>query len=296
MQKPKKVTKLVIPLAGFGTRFLPISKNYPKEMVGLVDRPVIQYLIEEAVAAGIREVIFVLNYSKQVIPDYFSKKQHPHQARVYRNSSAAKDNLQELQVLLSQIKFYHIKKSVTLGDGHSILFAKSRIEENESFAVSMGDLLSPPGKNFLKELIAVYKKTGRSVVSVESVSPEMVSKYGVVAPKDSVGRRHTVSHIIEKPDQKNAPSTLILTGKYILDSRIFSYLQKLVHNHGKGEVRLADALNAYAKDMPLDAYACDGKIQDTGNKLDFLKATVTFGLAHSEYGKPLRSFLKSLKL
>ncbi len=169
MKTRSEVTKLIIPLAGFGTRFLPVSKNYPKEMANLVDRPVIQYLVEEAADSGIREVIFVLNYSKNIIPDYFSKKQHPHQARAYRNSAAAKENLRELDALLSKMKFHSVKRSTTLGDGHSILFAKRFIEPNEIFQIRPQTISEkllfplvrenrPPPKQFLVHLIGFFLK------------------------------------------------------------------------------------------------------------------------------------------
>ncbi|MEK7612046.1 MAG: UTP--glucose-1-phosphate uridylyltransferase [Patescibacteria group bacterium] len=298
MLKNTPIRKLVIPLAGFGTRFLPVSKNYPKEMINLVDRPVIQYLVEEARDSGITEIIFVLNYSKDVIAEYFSSYQHPHQRKAYRNSMAATENLKELQVLLKSIRFHHIKKSVTLGDGHSISFAKSKIKPNEPFAVTMGDLLSPPGKPFLKQLIDVYHKVHAPVISVEQVPRKEVFKYGVIAPEKTNGRLHRVKDLVEKPNPKDAPSNLILTGKYILTFNIFSYLENLRREHSseKGDLRLADALKAYAKDHDLYAYECVGNIQDTGNKFDFLKATVYFGLSHPKFGKEFKKFITSLKL
>ncbi len=291
--KPKQVTKLIIPLAGFGTRFLPVSKNYPKEMINLVDRPVIQYLVEEAHESGIKEIIFVLNYSKDIIPQYFSKHQHPHQKKAYQNSSAAKENLAELDDLLSKIKFHKIKKTTTLGDGHSILFAKSKIGAGEPFAVTMGDLLSPPGKPFLKQLIQVYQKTGAPVISVEKKPRPEVNKFGVIAPQKSDGRLHLVGGLVEKPKPEEAPSTMVLTGKYILTPAIFREIQKVMKNPASGEVRLADALASYAKNNTLYAYECEGKIQDTGNKLDFLKATVEFAAAHKVFGADFKKFLQS---
>lgn len=292
----RSVRKLIIPLAGFGTRFLPTSKNYPKEMAHLVDKPVIQYLVEEAYDSGIREIIFVVNYSKDVITKYFSPFQHPHQKRAYKASPAAAEHLRGLEKLLRGIKFRTIKKTVTLGDGHSILFARERIGKNEPFAVTMGDLLSFGEKPFLGQLVRVYNEVGEPVVSVEQVPLEDTAKLGVIAPEKKAPRLHLVKDVVEKPGPERAPSNLALTGKYILTPAIFSYLHRLARHHTSGEVRLADGLKAYAQEHALYAYECEGNIQDTGNKFDFLKATVQFALAHPEYGKRFSDFLKKIKL
>ncbi len=157
----------------------------------------------------------------------------------------------------------------------------------------MGDLLSPPGQPFLKQLIRVYQKTGEPVISVEQKPRAEVGKFGVIAPKKSNGRLHLVGDLVEKPKPEEAPSTMVLTGKYILTPAIFQEIAKVMKNPPSGEVRLADALASYAKNNKLYAYECEGKIQDTGNKLDFLKATVEFAAAHKIFGSAFKSFLKS---
>ena len=293
----QEVKKLIVPLAGWGTRFLPISKNYPKEMINLVDRPVVQYLIEEAYASGIREVIFVLNKNNDMVQRYFSDQLYPQQRDVYKASPVAQEQLRELNAILRNIKFYHIKRSATFGDGHSILCARSKISPNEPFALSMGDLLSFGKKPFLRQLIEVYAKVNAPVISVERVSLAETAKYGVIAPGASRGRLHEVKGIVEKPGPEHAPSNIAMTGKYILTPAIFSYLALAVRNYQPGnEVRVADALNLYAQRNPLYAYECKGKIHDTGNKLDFLKATVYLGLAHHKIGSDFREFLASLRM
>ncbi|PIT92421.1 MAG: UTP--glucose-1-phosphate uridylyltransferase [Candidatus Harrisonbacteria bacterium CG10_big_fil_rev_8_21_14_0_10_42_17] len=296
MRKKLGINKIVIPLAGFGTRFLPASKNYPKEMVHLVDKPVIHHIVEEAHRSGIREVIFVLNYSKDVIAKYFSHSQHPHQKRAFAQSVVAKNQLEDLSKLVNDMKFKSIRKTVTLGDGHSILAAKKHIKKNEIFAVSMGDLLSFGEEPFLKQLMKQYDKLNNPVISVQQVSKEAVSRFGNIAPKNSTNGLHEVKRIVERPKPENAPSNLALTGKYILNSSIFKVLEKRLQNHKNGEVKLAHALNDFAKTNKLYAYECSGQIQDTGNKLDFLKATVNFALKNKELGKPFKKFLKSLEL
>ncbi len=285
IQQP--ITKLIIPLAGLGTRFLPVSKVLPKEMFLLVNKPVLQYIVEEAHQSGIKEIIFVLNSKKNIVTRYFSSSFH--------KKNLKEENSNELNKILFGIKFHEIKKNFTLGDGHSILFAKNKIGSNEPFAVSMGDLLSPPTeKPFLSQLIEAYRKKNSSVVSVQKAQTEDIKKFGVISVKETAGRYHLINGVVEKPDLQNAPSNLILTGKYILKPDIFVYLDKMVKNHKDGEVKLADALKLYSKEKNLYGYECKGNIQDTGNKLDFLKATVSFGLGHPEFGTPFKKFIKSL--
>lgn len=293
----KPITKLIVPLAGLGTRFAPSSTAYPKELTHLVDKTVLQYIVEEAVESGIKEIIFVLNSSKDSIKNYFSKKyQDDYIKRAFFKPSDAPEDLVKLHDLIKKIKFRYITKSSTLGDGHSILFARRFIKPDESFMISMGDLLSFGGEPFMKQLIDIYKTKNSPVVSVEKVPLEATSRFGVIAIKKSFGRLHQVSDIIEKPGPVLAPSRLILTGKYVLTPDFFVILDKLVKNHKSGEVKLADALKVHSHNGELFAYECIGQIQDTGNKLDFIKATINFGLANPKYSQPLKKFIKSLKL
>lgn len=295
--KNQPITKLIVPLAGWGTRFLPTSKNYPKEMAHLVDKPIIQHLVEEAYQSGIRDVIFITTHNKSAIAEYFSPYQHPRQEKTYRASLVARKNLEPLYRLFRDVHFHFIRRTETRGDGHSVLLAKSYIAPGEAFAVSMGDLLSPPGNPFLKQLIGVYKKTDCPVISVERVPLEDTAKLGVIAPKQSQGRLHLVSDLVEKPGPKYAPSNIAMTGKYILTPAIFPYLSRVVQasRADRTEPRLADALKLYAQQNPLRAYECKGVIHDTGNKFDFLKTTVRFGLNHPEFGPDFKKFIRSLQ-
>ncbi|HAJ44573.1 MAG: UTP-glucose-1-phosphate uridylyltransferase [Candidatus Azambacteria bacterium GW2011_GWE1_42_9] len=290
------IKKLVIPLAGFGMRFLPVSKNYPKEMINLVDRPIVQYLVQEACESGIREVIFVVNGGKDIIKQYFSSYQYSRQKKACRVSPIACENLKELESLLRVIRFRIIKKNMTLGDGHSILCAESYLVREKAFAVTMGDLLGLGPKPFLSQLAEQYALTGAPMVSVERVPKEAVSRFGIIAPAESRAGLHRVLDVVEKPRPEIAPSNLALTGKYILTPAIFPYLKRAYREKTDNEVRLATALKFYAADYPLFAYECEGKIQDTGNKLDLLKATVNFGLTHKNFGAEFKKFLKSLPL
>jgi UTP--glucose-1-phosphate uridylyltransferase len=292
-----QVTKLLIPLAGLGSRFAPSSTIHPKELTHLVDRVVLQYIVEEAVESGIKEVIFIISSNKDSIKKYFSKKhQESYIKKTFSGKLTTNKDLIKLHNLLRKVKFRYITRLSTLGDGHSILLAKSLIKKDEPFAVSMGDLLSFGDEPFLKQLINIFESKNSPVVSVEKVPLEVISKFGVINPKNSKGRLHTVRDIIEKPKQDLAPSRLILTGKYLLTSDFFDILGKLVKSHKVGEVKLAEALKIYSKTSELFAYECIGNIQDTGNKLDFIKATINFGLKNPNFSKPLKKFIKSLKI
>lgn len=292
------ITKLIVPLAGTGTRFAPLSSVYPKEMAFLVDKPVLQYLVQEAYLSGITEIIFIINPQKNSIQDYFSTKhQRVYQQKSFPDRAKMPESLTELNVLVQKIKFRFITRDATLGDGHSILLAHRFIKPGEPFAVSMGDLLSFSDKPFLGQLKAAYARKGKPVISVQEVSladlPDVSSKNGMIAVKRSSSKLHLIDRIVEKPGPRFAPSRLILTGKYVLEPGIFKYLKKMLREHTKGELKLADALQQYAQDNDLFALECRGKILDTGNKLDFLKASVLFGASHKEFGKPFRNFLKN---
>ncbi|KKR46123.1 MAG: UTP-glucose-1-phosphate uridylyltransferase [Parcubacteria group bacterium GW2011_GWA2_40_14] len=297
MASKHPITKLIVPLAGLGTRFAPSSTAYPKELTHLVDKPILQYLVEEAVESGIKEIIFILNQSKDSIQKYFSPKyQDAYLEKAFSKPDDAPEDLIKLHELIKKIKFRYIKKQSTLGDGHSILFARPFIKSNEAFVVSMGDLLGFDDHPFIQQLMEVYEEKNVPVVSVEKVPLEATSRFGVIKPKKSKGRLHQVVDIIEKPGPALAPSRLILTGKYILTPEFFSILENLVKNHTNGEVKLADALKVYSHTHEMYAYECKGKIQDTGNKLDFIRATINFGITHPKFAKPLKKFIKSLKL
>ena len=279
--RKQQITKLIIPLAGRGTRFFPTSLAYPKEMLHLVDQPVIQHIVEEAYQAGIREILFVLTRRKAILADYFS--------------DTPDKTPGELVKLIQGVKFRTIWKVSTRGDGHSLWCARKFLGPNEAFAVSMGDLLSFPGTSIFRELVGVYQKTGEAVISVERIPKELSAKFGIIDIADSRGKLSRVRNISEKPKSERAPSNLAMTGKYILTPEIFPYLQQLMKRQ-EGELRLSAALADFARDHVLQAYECSGAIQDTGNKLDFLKATVTFGIHHPTFGKPLRDFIRSLKI
>ncbi len=267
-------TKLIVPLAGLGTRFMPYSGAVPKEMAYLVDKPVIEHIVEEARLSGMTEVLFILNNNKEIIPDYFRQQKGDYPG----------------------MRFRCIRADATFGDGHSILLAKRFVEKDEPFAVSMGDLISFARVPFLKQLRSAYEKYERPVISVEEVQPidmkDVASKNGMITvARTLASRAYVANDVVEKPGAARSPSRIRLTGKYILTPDIFDYLERRLRNR-TGEVKLADALKDYANERGLLAYACRGEILDTGNKLDFLKAKFLLASAHPEYGKPLRAFIR----
>lgn len=291
------VTKLIIPLAGFGTRFLPSSSAYPKEVTHLVDKPVLQYLIEEAYDSGITEIIFIINSQKGIIKNFLSLSyQRAYMKRAFGKGAKIPEDFLSLLELLKKMKFRFITKDSTFGDGHSVLLARPFIKEGEAFAVTMGDLLSHAKVPFIKQLIAVNAKENTPVISVQKGTDESIPKNGVISIGKTKGRIHEVNGIIEKPSLEQAPSRIIMTGKYVLTPDIFPYLKKLLSDKNGEEVKLANALRDLSKEKKLIACECDGVILDTGNKLDFLKATILLGVEHQAFSKPIKEFIKSLKI
>src|SRR3989338_839452 len=273
-----QIKKLIIPAAGAGTRLLPITKVTPKELLRLVDKPVSWYLVDEAYESGIRHIIFIINPWKKEIQKYFC-------------DSSGESILKEFPGL----KFSFIETNERFGDGHAIFLASRMINKKEAFAVTMGDLLSPSEKPFLKQLAKVFKKYQKPVISVEHVSRRHVDRYGIISPKSSIGRVFLIGDIVEKPPVQQAPSNLAMTGKYILTPEIFDYLDRLLKNRKKGqEIRLADALKEYSHERELLALECSGRHFDTGNKIGFLKTEVAFGLKHPEIRKEFKKYLKTV--
>ncbi len=279
MNSPQpQIRKIIIPSAGAGTRMLPISKAIPKEMLNLANKPVCQYLVEEAYEAGIREFIFIINPWKGIIKTYFADAE---------GNSALET--------MADARFSFIETDDRFGDGHAISLASPYIETGESFAVTMGDLLSPPGTSFVKQLVGVFAKDGYPVISTEQVPQEHVDRYGIVSPRASRGRVHEIADIVEKPPVHAAASTIAMTGKYVLTSEIFSYLKDLLAERKDGqEVRLADALKKYAREKTLLALECEGKHIDTGNKAGLIKAQIIFGLGDKSVQNEIKIFLQGL--
>lgn len=289
-----RIKKAVIPAAGFGTRFLPATKATPKEMLPIVDKPTIQYIVEEALASGIEEILIISGHAKRAIEDHFDSA--PVLERELEEKG--KDDLLAIVRETADINVHYIRQKKMRGLGDAILCAKSFMA-GEPFAVLLGDDVvyadATKGQQpALRQLIDVYDAYGGSVLGCQQVAPEKVSSYGIVAGKEIAGSKLLkVSNMIEKPELSEAPSNIAVLGRYIISPTIFELLEHTAPGKG-GEVQLTDALKQLAMVEPVWAYCFEGKRYDVGDKLGFLKATVEFALRRPDLGGPFRSYLEEL--
>ncbi|MBI5413263.1 UTP--glucose-1-phosphate uridylyltransferase GalU [Candidatus Peregrinibacteria bacterium] len=285
----KKIRKAVFPAAGFGTRFLPVTKAQPKEMLPIVDKPVIQYLVEEAVAAGIEEIIIVTGRGKRSIEDHFDYSYELEQTLVERGK---RELIKEVRKIAEMAKFVYVRQPQPLGDGHAILCAKEVIG-NEPFVVLFGDDLVDSKVPAIGQLIKVYEKTNVPVIALEKIDKKKSKKYGMIESEKSEGRLHLIKNLVEKPDPKHAPSDLAIIGKYVLTPDV---LESLEHaGKGKdGEIRLIEAFRLLLGKVPFYGYEIEGKRYDTGDKLGFLEATIDYALKRDDVGPGLRQYLKKI--
>jgi UTP--glucose-1-phosphate uridylyltransferase len=293
---PKRVRKAVLPAAGLGTRFLPATKAQPKEMLPVVDKPLIQYVVEECVASGIDNIIVVTGRGKNAIEDHFDS--NPELER-FLESKGKKDQSQLVRSIGNMVKFSYTRQKEPLGLGHAVLTARELVGD-EPFAVLLGDVIIPGKNPATRQLVNVWEKTGIGAIAVEEVPREKTSLYGIVdcAPEKRGswdGKLLRIKGMVEKPAPKDAPSNLAVTGRYVLPPEVFEFLEKTKPGRG-GEIQLTDALLTLAHEMSLYALVYEGKSYDAGDKLGFLKATVEFGLANPEFGKDFREYLKELKI
>lgn len=289
-----RIKKAVIPAAGFGTRFLPVTKATPKEMLPIVDKPTIQYIVEEALASGIEEILIISGHAKRAIEDHFDSA--PVLERELEEKG--KDDLLAIVRETADINVHYIRQKKMRGLGDAILCAKSFMA-GEPFAVLLGDDVvyadATKGQQpALRQLIDIYDAYGGSVLGCQQVVPEKVSSYGIVAGKEIAGSKLLkVSDMIEKPELSEAPSNIAVLGRYIISPTIFELLEHTAPGKG-GEVQLTDALKQLALVEPVLAYCFEGKRYDVGDKLGFLKATVEFALRRPDLGGPFRSYLEEL--
>ena len=286
----KKIRKAVIPAAGYGTRFLPVTKATPKEMLPIVDKPTIQYIVEEAIESGIEEILIISGHGKRAIEDHFDS------APALEMELKSKNKLDLLKLVrdTADINIHYIRQRYMRGLGDAILCAKSFME-GEPFAVLLGDdVVYNPAKPALKQLMDIYDATGGSVLGCQNVRPEDVSSYGIVAGEETENERlMRVSNMVEKPAIDEAPSTLAVLGRYIIKPQIFELLEKTKPGKG-GEIQLTDALCRLAELDTVYAYDFEGKRYDVGDKLGFLKATVEFALRREDLGEDFANYLKDL--
>jgi UTP--glucose-1-phosphate uridylyltransferase len=283
------ITKAVFPVAGLGTRFLPATKASPKEMLNVVDKPLIQYAVEEAMAAGITEMIFVTGRSKRAIEDHFDK------AYELEAELEAK-NKQDLLALVRNIKPSHVdcvyvRQPEALGLGHAVLCAEKLIRD-EAFAVILADDLLDGKVPVMKQMVDQYQHYRSSILGVEKISPEQSKSYGVIDGKLFDERIYKLSGIVEKPAPADAPSNMGVVGRYILSSRIFDHIKTIKPGAG-GELQLTDAIQSLLSQEQVLAYEYEGVRYDCGSKLGYLKATVDFALRHPEVKDGFSEFLKT---
>ena len=284
-----RITKAVFPVAGLGTRFLPTTKASPKEMLSIVDKPLIQYAVEEAIAAGIDQLIFITGRSKRAIEDHFDT------AYELESELEAKNKIDLLQIVRnikpSHVDCIYIRQSEALGLGHAILCAEKLIQ-NEYFAVLLADDLIDGEPSSLSQMLDVYKKHYGTVLAVEKIEPSQSTSYGMIKGELIEDRVYKLEGVVEKPQEKDAPSDLAIAGRYILSSNIFEYLRTTKPGAG-GEIQLTDGISALLKNEAAFAYEYKGLRFDCGSKLGYLKASVEFALRHPEIGEQFESYLKN---
>lgn len=284
------IKKAVMPVAGFGTRFLPATKAQPKEMLPLVDKPIIQYLVEEAVASGIEDIIFVTSQTKRAIEDHFDRN---FELEYRLQQGNKKKQLAELNKIFKMAQFIYVRQATPKGWGDAVLQAE-HIVGQQPFAVLLGDGIVDSPVPALKQMMPVYAKYKGSVIGVNKVEPDQVINYGVIKPKKVANKTYQVFDIIEKPQLELAPSHLAATGRYLFTPDIFPALRKLKPKDGQ-EITAYDAFRPAMAKGQVYAYVCDGKFFDCGNKLEYLKATVHFGLKHKDLQKDFKKYLKDRK-
>lgn len=284
-----RIRKAIIPAAGLGTRFLPATKSQPKEMLPIVDKPTIQYIVEEAVASGIEDIIIVTGRNKRSIEDHFDKSLELE----YLLEKSGKNDLLKIARDVSEIaNIHYIRQKEPKGLGQAVLTAKNFIG-NEPFAVLLGDDIIHSEKPCLKQMIEVYDQYQTSILGVQRVPKKDVSKYGIISGDSITDRMYHVKDMVEKPDQSEAPSDVAILGRYIITPTIFDYLENQETGAG-GEIQLTDSLRRLAMVEKMYAYDFVGKRYDVGNKLGFLKATVEFALMRDDLRDEFSQYLKEI--
>lgn len=286
----KKIKKAIMPVAGFGTRFLPATKAQPKEMLPVIDKPVIQYLVEDAVAAGIEEIIFVTGRGKRSIEDHFDYSFELEKTLVEKNKL---DLVKKIKEIDSLAKFSYVRQAIPLGDGHAINCA-SHLVFDEPVLVMFGDTLYDSKISPAKQLIDSYKHYECPIIGLSEVEKEEVDKFGVIDGLDLGDGNYKIKQFVEKPPINKAPSNLAAVGLYVITPEVLSVLKNM--KSGKsGEIRLADAFDSMLQDnLPMYGKKIEGEWLDTGNKLNFIKATLKLGIKNEEIGKDLKKLIKNL--
>lgn len=288
MKHFRGLRKAVFPVAGLGSRFLPATKASPKEMMPVVDKPLIQYAVEEAAAAGITDMVFVTGRNKRAIEDHFDKAYEMESELLAKGKNELVELIQG--VLPRGCSCVYIRQAEPLGLGHAVLCARPAIGD-EAFAVILADDLVAADPPVMAQMAALYRRERCSLLGVEDVPADQTASYGIVSPEAVANELTAVKAIVEKPLPAEAPSTLAVIGRYVLTPKIFDYLESAVPGRG-GEIQLTDAISALLADERILAYRFAGRRFDCGSKLGYLKATVELGLRHPEVGVAFKAYLE----
>ena len=288
----KKITKAVFPVAGLGTRFLPATKASPKEMLPIVDKPLIQYAAEEAIAAGATELIFITGRNKRSIPDHFDKS---YELEAELEGRGKEQMLDEIRNILPKgVTCIYIRQAEALGLGHAVLCAKPVVGD-EPFSVILADDLIDANPSAMAQMVDTYNQHGCSILGVEDVQPSETASYGIVDAKPISSDVLQLNGIVEKPQPKDAPSNLAVVGRYVLTPRIFDCLENIQPGKG-GEIQLTDGIAALMEYEKVMAYRFKGKRYDCGSKLGYVKANVEYALRHAEIGAEFSEYLSTIKI
>ena len=282
------ITKVIIPVAGLGTRFLPATKSQPKEMLPIIDKPIIHYLVEEAARSGISDIIFVTGRGKRAIEDYFDFSPELESALLSNNK---KDVLKEVRAISKLARFAYVRQNLPKGDGDAILCAQHLIGPDESVGVLFGDDIVDSHIPCLAQMKKVFEKYGDVVIALDTVPHQETKHYGVVEAVEVSKNVYEIKDIVEKPDPAKAPSNMVIVGKYIITPALIEELKKIKRGKTK-EIRTSEALKMLLKKRPVYGLRFQGKRYDCGSKIGFLKATVDFALKHPSVKKEFRKYLK----
>ena len=294
MDKQKEITKVIIPVAGLGTRFLPLSRVVPKDFFPLVDKPVIQYIVEEVKKSGIKEIVFVASPGKRPVLDYFKKDPELEATLVKRKKEKILKELKEFEEIFQGITFSYVVQKNPLGDGHAILQAAAKVK-GEPVAVSFGDDVVDSDEPAISQLVNVFKTCNAPVLALKQLPMEKVPAYGVVAVEKIANHLYKIKKIIEKPELSQAPSDLVVVGKYILTPEVFQYLKKATPSK-KGEIILAEVFDKMLSEGKIIyGYELKGEWLECGDKLKWIKSFFYLALKDPRFKDELRQYLKSIK-
>jgi len=294
MEQQKNITKVIIPVAGLGTRFVPLSRVIPKDFFPLVDKPVIQYIIEEVKNSGINEIVFVVSPGKKDIQNYFKKD--PELAKILEKRKKEKilKELKDFEAMFEGIKFTYVTQKEPLGDGHAILQGAKQLD-NEPVAVSFGDDVVDSDEPAIAQLIGIFKTCNAPVIALKQLPMEKIPAYGVVAVEKIANHLYKIKKIVEKPELSQAPSNLVIVGKYVLTPEVFQYLKKATPSK-KGEVILAEVFDKMLSEGKI-IYGCEikGEWLECGDKLKWIKSFFYLALKDPRFKDELRQYLKTIK-